>query len=211
MKKTILVSTFVMLIPLITFGQISIDSLSIYSQNSNIVDSIFIFGISSGQQLTELGIVPTNDACGSTSIELNFKGCSPVQTTSFDSIIIIGYPVSRFHIVAKWDTLSTCPYPTAPLFLDTLIWDNCGTADLKQVDIDDKIKIYPNPTNSHLKLDVTNEIQIQNIELFEIGGKKIKTYYITDRNLNISGLNSGTYFLRILTSEGRLVEKVEIK
>ena len=194
-----------------TFGQISIDSLNIYSQNSNIVDSIFVGGISSGQELSELSIVPTNDACGTVNIELNFKGCSPVQTTFFDSMITVGYPVSRFHFITKWDTLFTCPYPTSPLNLDTLIWDNCGTVGLNQILIDDKIKIFPNPSNNNLKIDVSNEIQIQKIELFEIGGKKVKTYYITDRNLNISGLNSGTYFLRILTSEGRLVEKVEIK
>jgi hypothetical protein len=50
---------------------------------------------------------------------------------------------------------------------------------LNQILIDDKIKIFPNPSNNNLKIDVSNEIQIQKIELFEIGGKKVKTYYIT--------------------------------
>jgi hypothetical protein len=211
MKNIILVLSFLMSFSFMTFGQISIDTLNIYSQNSNIVDSIFVGGISSGQELSELSIVPTNDACGTVNIQLNFKGCSPVQTTFFDSIITVGYPVSRFHIVAKWDTLFTCPYPTSALNLDTLIWDNCGTVGLNQILIDDKIKIFPNPSNNNLKIDVSNSIEIGNIELFDISGKKAKTYNTTDRNLNISGFSSGTYFLRISTTEGGLAHKVIIE
>ena len=211
MKKIILVSSFLMSFSFMTFGQISIDSLNIYSQNSNIVDSIFIGGISSGQELTKLSIVPSNDACGTVNIGLNFKGCSPVQTTFFDSIIMVGYPVSRFHIVAKWDTLFTCPYPTSPLYLDTLIWDDCGTVGLQPILFTDKIKIYPNPSNSNLIIDVSNDIQIENIELFDIGGKSVKIFNKIDTRLNISGLSSGTYFLRISTREGILTKKVVIE
>lgn len=210
MKKILFVSSFLLSLTFRTYGQISIDSLNIYSQNSNIVDSVFVGGISSGQELTELNIVPTNDACGTVNIELNFKGCSPVQTTFFDSIIIIGYPVNRFHIVTKWDTLFTCPYPTSPLNLDTLIWDNCSTVGLQQIHIDDKIKIFPNPSNNNLKIDVQNDVRIESIELFDINGKKVKTYNNIDRKLNISGFSTGTYFLRLSTSEGGLTKKVII-
>lgn len=210
MKKILFVSSFLLSLTFMTYGQISIDSLNIFSQNLNIVDSVFVGGISSGQELTELNIVPTNDACGTVNIELNFKGCSPVQTTFFDSIIIIGYPVNRFHIVTKWDTLFACPYPTSPLNLDTLIWDNCSTVGLQQIHIDDKIKIFPNPSNNNLKIDVQNDVRIENIELFDINGKKVKTYNNIDRNLNISGFSTGTYFLRLSTSEGGLTKKVII-
>ncbi len=210
MKKIKLVLSFLLFCPILTFGQISIDSLNIYIQNSNIVDSIFIGGISSGQELAELSIVPTNDACGTVNIELNFKGCTPVQTTFFDSIIMIGYPVSRFQIIAKWDTLSTCPYPTTPLVLDTLIWDNCGTVGLQQINIGDKIKIYPNPTKNLLQIDYLSNVVIYTIELYDIQGVLVRQFTYKFNELNVSNLIAGEYVLMIKTKSGNIAEKVII-
>ncbi|HHH53920.1 MAG TPA: T9SS type A sorting domain-containing protein [Bacteroidetes bacterium] len=74
-----------------------------------------------------------------------------------------------------------------------------------------KINIFPNPAKDVLEIDVSNSIEIGNIELFDISGKKAKTYSSNDRNLNISGLSAGTYFLRVSTTEGGVTKKVIIE
>jgi len=73
------------------------------------------------------------------------------------------------------------------------------------------IHIYPKPTKDVLQIEVSDNTEIESIELFDLGGKKVKTFNNSDRNLNISDLSSGTYFLRISTTKGGLAEKVIIE
>ena len=73
------------------------------------------------------------------------------------------------------------------------------------------LTLYPNPTSGVLKIDVSNGVEIESIELFDIGGKKLNTFNITERNLNISELSLGTYFLRISTTDGGVTKKVVIE
>ncbi|HHH54580.1 MAG TPA: T9SS type A sorting domain-containing protein [Bacteroidetes bacterium] len=86
-----------------------------------------------------------------------------------------------------------------------------ATVGINNLDIKKKINIYPNPAKDVLQIDVSNSIEIENIELFDISGKKAKTYSSNDRNLNISGLSAGTYFLRVSTTEGGVTKKVIIE
>ena len=73
------------------------------------------------------------------------------------------------------------------------------------------IHIYPKPTKDVLQIEVSDNTEIESIELFDLGGKRVKTFNNSDRNLNISDLSSGTYFLRISTTKGGLAEKVIIE
>lgn len=77
--------------------------------------------------------------------------------------------------------------------------------------LEESINVYPNPAKDVLQIDISNNIEIANIELFDLSGKKVKKYSSNDRNLNISGLSAGTYFLRISTTLGGLAKKVVIE
>jgi hypothetical protein len=70
---------------------------------------------------------------------------------------------------------------------------------------------YPNPAKDVLHIEVNDDIQFESIEIFDTSGKKVKTFNTADRNLNISGLSSGTYSLKLLTQEGILTKKVIIE
>lgn len=208
MKKLFFLLPFCLFCSLVTHGQISIDSIQTFSQNTTVVDSIFVSGISSGQQLENIKIFSTNDICGTVNVELNFKGCAPIHTSFFDTVIVIGYPTSRCRIVAKWDTVSACPYPNIPMDLDTLIWNNCSALSVQQELSNDQLKIYPIPSKGILQMEQEANIKILRIQLYNAEGKIVKEFGANEKVLDISYLSMGTYFLKVETEEGILTHKV---
>ena len=67
----------------------------------------------------------------------------------------------------------------------------------------DELKIYPNPTDSYINLELKNAI-ISKVSIFDITGRLIKTtnHDANQVRLDIKYLNSGNYFLKVETSEG---------
>ena len=83
--------------------------------------------------------------------------------------------------------------------------------DINETELKKKINIYPNPTKDVLQIEVSDNTEIESIELFNLSGKRVKSFNNSDRNLNISDLSSGAYFLRISTTKGGLAEKIIIE
>jgi len=73
------------------------------------------------------------------------------------------------------------------------------------------IKLYPNPAKDILQIEATENFQIERIELFDIGGKKVKEFSKNELTLNISGFNSGIYFIKLTGMEGVLTKKIVIE
>ena len=68
------------------------------------------------------------------------------------------------------------------------------------------IKIYPNPANDILQFDLNT---IDKIEIFDVNGN-LKLIDKSVRNINITNLPSGVYFLRIYTDKSIYIEKLII-
>ena len=73
------------------------------------------------------------------------------------------------------------------------------------------INIYPIPASDYLQFKITPTF-IDKLELFDSQGKKIKTIYlnknISNYKMNISGVKSGIYILKIYTQTESFKEKV---
>jgi len=67
------------------------------------------------------------------------------------------------------------------------------------------ISIYPNPTKEKLIIE-TSDYKIENIEIYDINGKKILSS--TKRTINISHFLTGTYFVTIKTDIGECIKKI---
>ncbi|MBS4055791.1 MAG: T9SS type A sorting domain-containing protein [Bacteroidales bacterium] len=73
-------------------------------------------------------------------------------------------------------------------------------------------KIYPNPARD--ALHISHQEGIREVEVFTMLGNKVMKQSIDKLNeivLNVSGLSSGVYHLRIHTSDGIIVSKVVVK
>ncbi|REE24856.1 putative repeat protein (TIGR01451 family)/predicted secreted protein (Por secretion system target) [Winogradskyella pacifica] len=60
------------------------------------------------------------------------------------------------------------------------------------------IKIYPNPTADYFKIENLSSSNIKTIELYNISGKKLKEFSISE-NYEINDLSTGVYFIKIKT------------
>jgi hypothetical protein len=74
-----------------------------------------------------------------------------------------------------------------------------------------KIIVYPNPAKDILQLEVSDGLQIERLELYDINGRRIRVYKKNELSLNVDRLISGTYFLKISTQEGEITKKVLIE
>lgn len=72
-----------------------------------------------------------------------------------------------------------------------------------------KIEIYPNPTNGLLYF--TGLQTIESVSLFDVSGKKVFSQKLPGKQINLSQLNSGNYFLEAVTKEGKTRRKIVVK
>lgn len=71
------------------------------------------------------------------------------------------------------------------------------------------ISVYPNPVKDILALEVKNpSYSVEKLELYDIRGSKVLEQEIAKSNIsqiNLSGLNSGVYFAKLIDSSGKNV------
>jgi hypothetical protein len=73
------------------------------------------------------------------------------------------------------------------------------------------IAIYPNPTMGELRI-MNYELEIKSVEIYDVYGRKLSSHpHINSSShpqIKISNINSGIYFVMIITEEGEVVKKV---
>lgn len=71
----------------------------------------------------------------------------------------------------------------------------------------DNIKIYPNPTTGLIIINSKTE-SIIGASVFDVLGKEVIKLHGDIRKVDVSGLESGIYFLRVATDSGEFVQKI---
>jgi len=84
----------------------------------------------------------------------------------------------------------------------------CNHVKIKE--LENRMEIHPNPTAGQFQI-VSYELEIMNIEVFDVVGRKILEQKVESRKPNeidISNLQAGPYFIKILTEKGNIIKKV---
>jgi hypothetical protein len=71
------------------------------------------------------------------------------------------------------------------------------------------IAVFPNPTNDHLNIQLTQINENTTLTIYDMLGKAIKTLPLTDKEttINISGMSRGVYILEVATKKSISREK----
>jgi hypothetical protein len=79
---------------------------------------------------------------------------------------------------------------------------------LKEINIDNTCNIYPNPAKD--KLYIVSKIKINDIEIYDLRGIKLKTIPINsyEKNIDISEFSIGNYIVKINTIKGTSMKKL---
>jgi photosystem II stability/assembly factor-like uncharacterized protein len=86
-----------------------------------------------------------------------------------------------------------------------------GTVNLEELETTKTdFIVYPNPSKGVLNIKMLSNQKIIGISLYNIKGKLIKRYNISEKSINIKDISTGLYYLNIETPEGSIAKKVII-
>jgi N-acetylneuraminic acid mutarotase len=94
------------------------------------------------------------------------------------------------------------------------IISNCNSASINEISPEERISVYPNPSNGKFTLEISNSIiEDRNIiEVYNMFGIKVYTSYLTQTlsEINLSNQPPGAYICRVTKKDGSLVGKRKI-
>ncbi len=119
------------------------------------------------------------------------------SSSNFSETRLIVETIASVQPVYKFDNFVISAVDTVPL----------STQDF----ISSKFNVFPNPINDVVTITNNESISIEQIQVFDISGKSVKTHSFTNVNevqLNIENLASGSYLLQIKNNKVIAVKKI---
>lgn len=109
-----------------------------------------------------------------------------------------------------------------PHISEMRVYFNCGNVckdievsenalHISENELKNKIKIYPNPATEKILLDLETDLLIENIQLFDFSGKRIRTYPKNEKTLDVKDIPGGIYILSISTGIRTMYQKIVIQ
>lgn len=80
------------------------------------------------------------------------------------------------------------------------VFEHANTTDIK--DVQEGFKIYPNPTNGILNVEMSQVQEGAEIQILDALGKVVLSKSLTNNTLDVSFLNCGVYYLQIKIDNG---------
>ena len=70
------------------------------------------------------------------------------------------------------------------------------------------VTVYPNPAQNLIIIRTNDDTPLQRIDLYDVTGQLIISS--TETEINVSELESGIYFVSILTEKGAVTKKISV-
>ena len=92
----------------------------------------------------------------------------------------------------------------------SIYWSECIDKDYQGVDenIVDNVVVYPNPAYDYIIVGANNDSPVQRIDIYDVTGKIM--FSSAEKEINVSGLESGLYFVNVMTDKGVVIKKISI-
>lgn len=71
------------------------------------------------------------------------------------------------------------------------------------------ISVYPNPAHDIIRIETRSIASVQSVDLYNVTGQKVLSS--NEKEINVSGLEPGVYFIRVNCGGNSLIERVVIK
>jgi hypothetical protein len=91
-------------------------------------------------------------------------------------------------------------------------WSAAITAHTTNVGIENwlenSIVLFPNPAREYVDIRIDGDVNVTNMEVFDVYGKLINTVNVIDNptRINVNGLADGMYFVRVTTDKGAVTK-----
>ncbi|AFL80498.1 heat shock protein [Aequorivita sublithincola DSM 14238] len=153
-------------------------------------------------------VVPNQDKVRPVDFAQTFNICETQFLNDFETVYFEFFSIEDDYSYEFYtdpsDNLRHMYYSNNP----SGIWLDFVVGDPLSIDDNDfeKIEIYPNPTSLNLFIK-SKKINIEKLTVYSISGKKIKECLPDNGAIDVSTLSKGIYFLEIVSSQGRSVQK----
>lgn len=84
----------------------------------------------------------------------------------------------------------------------------CPTLDSENFELASSIRLYPNPVNDFIKIELSNSIIINKIEITDVSGKVLIEKTNDFEKIDMTQFTSGIYLIKINSIEGTMIKKV---
>ena len=121
---------------------------------------------------------------------------------------LTGNPINpTMNFTTDFDVLTSSSLSGIPANGQTYIFMPDAQSGLESEINNISFSIFPNPSSSILNIIGTNGIDIEEIQIYDISGRVMHTFYNQSHQLNIEDLNNGNYSIKISSSSGQYIEK----
>ncbi len=84
--------------------------------------------------------------------------------------------------------------------------ENCGYLGIDDELLSEGLKLFPNPVSNKLKIE--SNYQLEKIEIYSILGGKLKEFNTNLESINVEGLGSGIYMIKLYSDKGSTFRKL---
>jgi hypothetical protein len=119
------------------------------------------------------------------------------------------YPKSNSAITItsiSSSTMTTMSSTVTSVLNYSVIVNSCLPLGTKEFELNRSISIYPNPTTNKLNINHSENFSIIESSIFDITGKLI-AFNNHQTIIDVSKLNSGIYFIKVITDKGEFRQK----
>ncbi|MDI9308751.1 MAG: T9SS type A sorting domain-containing protein [Limnohabitans sp.] len=85
---------------------------------------------------------------------------------------------------------------------------SCPTLASENFELASSIRLYPNPVNDFIKIESSNSIIINKIDVVDVSGKVLIEKTNAFEEIDMSQLSTGIYLIKINSREGAIIKKV---
>jgi Spondin_N/Secretion system C-terminal sorting domain len=84
---------------------------------------------------------------------------------------------------------------------------------VSDAELQNSISIYPNPSKEKVFIKTSGNSILENAEIYDVAGNKVKEFnrLYNQGSLIFNSLNSGLYFLKIITNKGSVIKKLIVR
>jgi len=151
-------------------------------------------------------------------VEFSINSIHITATTNDPKASISGIGYKQLAVGENIYTITVTPEDGITTLEYTVVVTRADDVGILENSLAAAIDVYPNPTTGELIIDASagsatgGQLTIEKIEIFDIYGKLLNNYQLSIINyqfkIDISHLQAGTYFLKVITEQGEVIKKV---
>lgn len=177
-----------------------------YRNNGTMTQSGFVSFVFDNEVIEFSSAVPMVSEQNTDELIWQFINLKPFEARSLEFVLYFNVPpithgdVLSFTGIIGSDLIETTPTDNMFNFDHTF---QCCLLDVPSFEFSDYFTQYPNPTHEFLNLKMKKQIDVESVTVFNLIGQEVKKISFRNEHIKIdvSNLESGHYFIKIVTSQ----------